>query len=169
MIRKAVPEDADIVYQLISDLEECEFPESEFRQIFDEILISSHHCIFLYENNSEVMGLLHLRLENQLHHCGKTAEIMELIIKDGHRSEGIGGSLFNAASEYAVKQKCVIFEVTSKACSLKHRQVLKQNLKAQTHSLTCLRRKSTRKRQISLKETVTISFQWKLTQAQTRL
>lgn len=113
MIRKAVPEDADIVYQLISDLEECEFPESEFRQIFDEILISSHHCIFLYENNSEVMGLLHLRLENQLHHCGKTAEIMELIIKDGHRSEGIGGSLFNAASEYAVKQKCVIFEVTS--------------------------------------------------------
>ncbi len=113
MIRKAVPEDVYIVYQLISELEECEFPESEFRQIFDEILNSSHHCIFLYENNSEIMGLLHLRLENQLHHCGKTAEIMELIIKNGYRSEGIGGSLFNAAFEYAVKQNCVIFEVTS--------------------------------------------------------
>ncbi len=113
MIRKAVPEDADIVYQLISDLEECKFPESEFRQIFDEILISRHHCVLIYENNSEVAGLLHLRLENQLHHCGKTAEIMELIIKDGHRSEGIGSSLINVAFEYAVKHNCVIFEVTS--------------------------------------------------------
>lgn len=106
-------EDADIVYRLISELEKCEFPECEFRQIFDKILNSSHHCIFLYENSSEVIGLLHLRLENQLHHCGKTAEIMELIIKDGHRSEGIGSSLFNAAFEYAVKQDCVSFEVTS--------------------------------------------------------
>jgi PhnO protein len=113
VVRKAVPEDADIVYQLISELEECEFPESEFRQIFDEILNSSHHCIFIYENNSGVMGLLHLRIENQLHHCGKTAEIMELIIKNGYRSEGIGGSLFDAAFKYAVKQNCVIFEVTS--------------------------------------------------------
>lgn len=67
----------------------------------------------LYENSSEVIGLLHLRLENQLHHCGKTAEIMELIIQEGHRSEGIGGSLIKAAFEYAVKQDCVIFEVTS--------------------------------------------------------
>lgn len=113
MIRKAVSKDADIVYQLISELEECEFPESEFRQIFDEILNSSHHCIFLYENNSGVMGLLHLRIENQLHHCGKTAEIMELIIKEGYRSEGIGSLLINAAFEYAVKQNSVIFEVTS--------------------------------------------------------
>lgn len=113
MIRKAVPEDINIVHRLISDLEECEFPESEFRQIFDEILNSSHHCILLYENSTEVIGLLHLRLENQLHHCGKTAEIMELIIQEGHRSEGIGGSLIKAAFEYAVKQDCVIFEVTS--------------------------------------------------------
>ena len=40
MIRKAVPEDMDIVYKLISELEECEFPESEFKQIYDEILNS---------------------------------------------------------------------------------------------------------------------------------
>lgn len=113
MIRKAVPEDVSAVYQLISDLEECEFPESEFKQIFDEILNSSHHCILLYENNSEVLGLLHLRLENQLHHCGKTAEIIELIIQYDHRSEGIGGLLFNAALEFAAKQNCVVFEVTS--------------------------------------------------------
>ena len=45
MIRKAVPEDMDIVYKLISELEECEFPESEFKQIYDEILNISTHFI----------------------------------------------------------------------------------------------------------------------------
>lgn len=113
MIRKAVPEDMDIVYKLISELEECEFPESEFKQIYDEILNSRQHCVFLYEKNSKVMGLLHLRLENQLHHCGRTAEIIELIIEESHRSEGIGRSLINAAFKYAVKQNCKIIEVTS--------------------------------------------------------
>ena len=108
MIRKAVPEDMDIVYKLISELEECEFPESEFKQIYDEILNSRQHCVFLYEKNSKVMGLLHLRLENQLHHCGRTAEIIELIIEESHRSEGIGRSLINAAFKYAVKQNCKI-------------------------------------------------------------
>ncbi|MGN0620731.1 MAG: GNAT family N-acetyltransferase [Porcipelethomonas sp.] len=113
MIRKAVPEDMDIVYKLISELEECEFPKSEFKQIYDEILDNRHHCILLYENNSEVMGILHLRLENQLHHCGRTAEIMELIILDGHRSEGIGSSLIDAAYKYAMINSCVSLEVTS--------------------------------------------------------
>ena len=113
MIRKAVPEDMDIVYKLISELEECEFPESEFKQIYDEILNSRQHCVFLYEKNSKGMGLLHLRLENQLHHCGRTAEIIELIIEESHRSEGIGRSLINAAFKYAVKQNCKIIEVTS--------------------------------------------------------
>ena len=37
MIRKAVPEDMDIVYKLISELEECEFPESEFKQIYASV------------------------------------------------------------------------------------------------------------------------------------
>lgn len=133
MIRKADKRDLDSVYQMINALEVCEFSKDKFKCIFGEIMSSEHCIIFLFEQDHEVLGMLHLRMENQLHHCGKVAEIMELIVHEGHRSEGIGKQLLFAACNYAKSCSCIQIEVASN-CKRKnaHRFYLKNDMQ-QTH------------------------------------
>ncbi len=113
MIRKAAANDVEGVYHLINLLEKCEFPKTQFFSVYNEILQNESHCIFLYENENEILGIAHLRIENQLHHCGRVAEIMELIVDDSCRSKGIGTKLFHAVCNYAKERCCTQIEVAS--------------------------------------------------------
>ena len=69
--------------------------------------------LLVAEVDGKVVGLLHLRMEFQLHHCGTVAEIMELIVSDAVRSKGIGAELLGEARALALRNECVQFEVTS--------------------------------------------------------
>ncbi len=113
MIRKAVAGDVEKVYHLINLLEGCEFSKIQFISVYNEILLDKSHCIFLFEIKKEVLGIAHMRIENQLHHCGKVAEIMELIVGDSCRSKGIGTMLFQAMCNYAKECCCTQIEVAS--------------------------------------------------------
>lgn len=133
MIRRAYKRDFESVYQMINTLEACEFSKDKFMCVFEEIMSSKHCIIFLFEQDHEVLGMLHLRMENQLHHCDKIAEIMELIVHEGYRSEGIGKQLLSAACNYAKSCSCIQIEVTSN-CKRKnaHCFYLKNDMQ-QTH------------------------------------
>ncbi len=139
MIRKAAAGDVEKVYHLINLLEGCEFPKIQFVSIYNEILQNQSHRIFLYETENEVLGIAHLRIENQLHHCGKVAEIMELIVGDSCRSKGIGTMLFNAMCSCAKESCCTQIEVTSNCSRIRaHKFYQKKGMRRSHYKFTML-------------------------------
>ena len=77
------------------------------------ILANSSHLLLVAEEQGKVQGVLHLRMEFQLHHCDRIAEIMELIVSPAARSKGVGKALITAVKEQALLHHCVQIEVTS--------------------------------------------------------
>lgn len=121
MIRPVALSDAEAVYQLMCELEECELPRGSFGTIFDEQLSSAHYRAFVYEGvepgeqTARVLGFINMRIEGQLHHAADVAEIMELVVDPGVRSAGIGGELFERACQEARTAGCEQIELTSNA------------------------------------------------------
>lgn len=113
MICLAVSADQPEIYSLICALEETLFPQEMFAWGFYTMLSSASHLLLVAEEEGQIVGLLHLRMEFQLHHCGTVAEIMELIVSREVRSKGIGAALLKAAREQAIQHHCIQFEVTS--------------------------------------------------------
>lgn len=113
MIRQANGTDAPAIYTLICALEETVFPQEPFSAGLNALLKEPSHVLLVAEVDGKVVGLLHLRMEFQLHHCGTVAEIMELIVSDEVRSKEIGAELLGEARALALRNECVQFEVTS--------------------------------------------------------
>nr|WP_319490010.1 GNAT family N-acetyltransferase [uncultured Caproiciproducens sp.] len=111
MIRAASKNDMESVYALICNMEQKVFDKDEFKKIFIEHIRHNNRPIFIFEQDNEVLGALNLRIEYQLHHCAKIAEIMELSVKEGLRSKGIGKKLFDAACQRAKDDGCLQIEV----------------------------------------------------------
>lgn len=103
MIRRAVQADLPEIYQLICALEETAFPKEIFTWGYDAILADSSHLLLVAEEQGKVQGVLHLRMEFQLHHCDRIAEIMELIVSPAARSKGVGKALITAVKEQALQ------------------------------------------------------------------
>ncbi len=111
MIRTAVITDADCIYALICDMEQTVLNKCKFDKIFTELIESADNYFLVYEDNKEIQGILHMRTEYQLHHCAKIAEVMELSVKEGARSKGIGCELFESACNKAKELNCLQIEV----------------------------------------------------------
>lgn len=113
MIRNACENDCERIYDLICEMrgEKLDFPM--FAKIYSFQIHNDNYAHFVYEHNGEVVGIIAIRLEYQLHHAARVAEIMELAVKDGFRSQGIGKRLFTVAREYSIANNAVILEVAS--------------------------------------------------------
>lgn len=111
MIRKTVLTDADCIYALICSMEQKVLNKRKFENIFIEQLANADNCFLVYEDNKEILGILHMRIEYQLHHCAKIAEVMELSVKEGFCSKGIGSELFLSACIIAKDNNCLQIEV----------------------------------------------------------
>lgn len=118
-IQESRPADVAAVYALICEMEERRLPRPAFDAIYREVQASPAHCLLLARCGDAVAGCLHLRMEAQLHHAARVAEIMELAVGAAWRSQGVGRSLFRAACDRARQAGCVQIEV---ACNqLRHR------------------------------------------------
>ena len=81
MIRMALENDMESVYSLICNMEQKTLDKDQFKKIFAEHLKCGNRPLFIFEQDNEVLGILNLRIEYQLHHCAKIAEIIELSVK----------------------------------------------------------------------------------------
>ncbi len=133
MIRQAVRADLPAVYQLICALEKTAFPEKQFEREFHIMMADLDHMILVAETESRVVGVLHLRMEFQLHHCGKVAEILELVVNAEYRSHGIGKQLLTAAETVAKKNHCQILEVCSNQNRKRAHEFYQQEEMKNTH------------------------------------
>ena len=125
LFRKATQADEGQVYALICDMEQKELPREAFAAIFARQLEDEHYCCLVCEldqpesgqsgqqpdRQPELAGVLNLRLEDQLHHAGRIAEIMEFAVAASCRSGGLGRLLFARACDLAREQGCTQIEV----------------------------------------------------------
>lgn len=111
MIRMASENDMESVYFLMCNMEQKTLDKDQFMKIFVEHIRCDNRTLFIFEQDNEVFGALNLRIEYQLHHCAKIAEIMELSVKEECCSKGIGKKLFDAACQRARDDGCLQIEV----------------------------------------------------------
>ena len=109
VVRRATAEDASALCALVSDMEGAALdPEAFSRRLAAQLEDGRHACL-VCEEGDEVLGMLNLRIEDQLHHARPAAEVMELVV-----ASGLGAQLFEAARRLAVERDCEVLEVTSK-------------------------------------------------------
>ena len=111
MFRKATIDDCARVYDLICDMEHRELPFTGFRDIFRGQLDRSEYYCLVDERENNVIGVLNLRFEEQLHHAGRIAEIMEFAVDPAFRNMGIGKGMLEQASQIAKEHGCLQMEV----------------------------------------------------------
>ncbi len=58
------------------------------------------------EFDNDIMGVLNLRFEGQLHHSEYIAEIMEFVITSSYRNRGIGKEMLANAGQLAKEAGC---------------------------------------------------------------
>lgn len=113
MIRKATMTDLDAVYSLICELENTVLPREAFGDIYTEQLNNENYTCLVYEADGNVVGVLNMRFERQLHHAERIAEVMELCVSAEYRGRGIGKELLAAAREAAAAGGCAQLELAT--------------------------------------------------------
>lgn len=111
MYRKAEEDDCKIIYELICGMEKTELPYESFQLIFQKQLADEDYYCLVYENENGVAGVLNLRFEEQLHHCGRIAEVMEFAVAPSCRNMGIGKKMLAHACQIAKDCNCTQIEV----------------------------------------------------------
>lgn len=127
MFCKAEKEDVKGVYELICDMEQSALPYEEFERIFLAQLEDGNYCCLVCRREGEPVAVLNLRFEEQLHHAGKIAEIMELAVDGRYRNRGLGRELLERAIELAKELGCMQIEL---ACNRLRRDAHRFYLRA---------------------------------------
>ena len=121
MVREAVVQDMEAVRALTGELEDRVFDSGRFDRVFRSKLASPDDLILVWcaGTSGDPCGYIHLRIEEQLHHEGEIAEIMELVVGSAARGGGVGGELLGVAVARARERCCEQIELTSNARRLR--------------------------------------------------
>lgn len=111
MYRKGTLNDCKGIYNLICEMERKQLPFDNFSKIYQEQIDNKHYYCLVCESNNNIMGVLNLRFEEQLHHSERIAEIMEFAVDSSYRKRGIGKELFHHACQLAKDIGCIQVEV----------------------------------------------------------
>ena len=116
MIRVAIKDDLDTVYGLIRQLSHHEFTKKQFHDCYLYNIAKGR--VLVYENENIICGCIVFNILYSLHFSRKTAEIVNLIVDENARNQGIGKKLLTAFEKIAGDNGCVRIEVGSD----KHRE-----------------------------------------------
>lgn len=111
MYRKGCLEDCEAVYRLISEMEGGALPRPAFAQIYERQMENPAYYSLVLELEGAVRGVLNLRFEEQLHHGGRVAEILEFAVDAALRGRGVGREMLDRGCEIAREQGCMQIEV----------------------------------------------------------
>ncbi|MEY2940358.1 MAG: Protein PhnO [Bacteroidota bacterium] len=113
-IRKAVVSDAATVKCLLEELENREFDQAVFDQIFMEYLTSSRTLVQVAVlQELEIVGFISCTGQSLLHHEGLVFEIQEMIVTAAHQGKGLGRKMVDVMREEVKSLGAKSLEVTS--------------------------------------------------------
>lgn len=128
--RKATLMDCEKVYSLICELEGRKLPFEKFREIYCKQINSKDYYCLLGERDNDILAVLNLRFEEQLHHAECIAEIMEFAVYPACRSQGIGKQMLEKAVRIAEAYGCAQIEVAcNQLRTASHRFYLREGMK----------------------------------------
>lgn len=111
MFCKADTKDVKRVYDLICDMEERKLSYKDFERIFNAQLKDENYYCLVCRREGELIAVLNLRFEEQLHHAGKIGEIMEFAVDEQYRGRGLGKEMLGLALILAGERGCLQIEV----------------------------------------------------------
>lgn len=111
MYRKATLNDCEKVYHLICNMERKQLPFDRFYLIYQEQINNRHYYCLVCEYDNNIIGVLNLRFEEQLHHSACIAEIMEFAVDEAYRKQGVGKGMLANACQIAKDFGCMQIEV----------------------------------------------------------
>jgi len=114
LIRKAILNDAEVIYKFICSLESTAFDFDLFVTLFNENLKNKRNLYFVAEdtNLSKIIGYISCHGQILLHHLGLVYEIQEMFVEETYRNQGIGKALIQHL-ESSLPDNCKSFEVTA--------------------------------------------------------
>lgn len=110
-IRNATLMDKEIVYDLISILEETNPNARQFSEIYEANLQNPSVYYYVYEKDGMTVGFISVHLQKLLHHTANIAEVQEIIVSPESRHCGIGSRLFQKAVSISQESGCAQLEV----------------------------------------------------------
>ena len=113
LIRPAQAGDVAILHHMMSDLENELLPEESFTTIFLKNLADDRVGYFIAESSGEAVGMVSCHVQLLLHHAAPIAEIQEMYVKPGLRSQRIGQQLLEAVKLFARQRGAGQLEVAS--------------------------------------------------------
>ena len=114
IIRKTVENDIEAVYQLINELEDCIFDFDKFRSLYLKNYTHADFHYYVAEIQNKIVGFISINFQYPLHHCGRIAEIQELIVNENYRNLKIGNALIDVAKKIAQENHCDTLELSSR-------------------------------------------------------
>ena len=115
LIRKAVLEDQEAIYQMICDLEDTEIDRAGFDIAFRKNISAENITYFIAEFDGKPVGMISCHIQSLLHHAALVSEIQEMYVMPQFRSKSIGRELMNRVVEHAKNEGAIQIEVTSRA------------------------------------------------------
>lgn len=112
-LRKAIKEDWGILYAMLCDLENHVLNKDDFQRAFNINLTSEAIIYLIAEWEGRPIGMASCHIQWLLHHAGRVAEIQEMYVEAGFRSQGIGSNLVAGLVEFAVANEALHMEVTT--------------------------------------------------------
>ncbi len=112
-IRTATPNDLEVIYGFICDLEQEELNFEDFREIFLEYLNSRDWLCLLACRSHEILGFMSFHTLRVIHHAGAVGEIQEFYVKPESRNMGIGRILVSHIKAFAREKKLKRVEVAT--------------------------------------------------------
>lgn len=113
MFKKATLNDCLAVYELICELECKQLPYEDFAAIYGRQVADERYYCLLWESEGQVVAMLNLRFEEQLHHASRIAEILEFSVHAGCRSCGIGKKMLAEAVRISKEFGCSQIELAT--------------------------------------------------------
>ncbi|MEO6930586.1 MAG: GNAT family N-acetyltransferase [Chitinophagaceae bacterium] len=113
LIRPAEQKDADPIYRIICELQECNLTRFVFEKIFKENIENPHFIYFVAEAGNNFIGFISCHTQCLLHRGGRVAEIQELFIHPLYRGFRIGQKLIEDLEKKALFMNCISLEATA--------------------------------------------------------
>ena len=109
MIRGAECRDLDSVYRLMRQLSSHSFTKGQFEDCYFFNLEKGR--ILVYEDENVICGCIVYTIHYPMHFSRKTVEIVNLIVDENCRNNGVGKDLLAALEQIAIDNCCVRLEV----------------------------------------------------------